>query len=392
MYDARIAKKLRDQLLRFSGELSQGLPKVVCRFIAEMLLGIQARQSVRLTEVSRASDERIRTKKTVERLSRQLGNPGLWARLTDRLLELAAERVRETTLLILDLSDVHKKYAKKMEHLATVWDGSEKTKNRGYWTLNIVAAKTRRRGIWVMDRGGDRGYLYDYLLDNNLRFLIRLRADRTLVTSREESALEAAQSCPMLFNEYVAKEETGEEKPLRLEVGCRKVRLPGHPEELTLVVVRGFGKEPRMLLTNMPPDTGPKIDLACRQRLSDPLADRRDPPLPQTKLLVGGHPGSALRPIAEHDGDPDGRRLLHGGLSGLEAEVTSVVPPLGEGGPPRLRDPGLPALCPGRRDPTVSLQPDPGTEEALSATKRSPCPSYALRSIIFWGNSWLIFP
>jgi len=101
MYDARIATKLRDQLLRFSGELSRGWPKVACRFLAEMLLGIQARQSVRLTEVSRALDERIRTKKTVERLSRQLGRRELWARLTDRLLELAAERVHETTLLIL---------------------------------------------------------------------------------------------------------------------------------------------------------------------------------------------------------------------------------------------------------------------------------------------------
>jgi len=37
-----------------------------------------------------------------------------------------------------------------------------------------------------------------------------------------------------------------------LEVGCRKVRLPGRTEELTLVVVRGFGQEPMMLLTNLP--------------------------------------------------------------------------------------------------------------------------------------------
>ena len=94
-----------------------------------MLYGVQARQSVRLTEVSRALDEPISIKKTVEQLSRQLANPSLWATLTNRLLELAADRIRETTLLILDLSDVHKKYAQKMEHLATVWDGSDQTKN-----------------------------------------------------------------------------------------------------------------------------------------------------------------------------------------------------------------------------------------------------------------------
>ncbi len=55
----------------------------------------------------------------------------------------------------------------------------------------------------------------------------------------------------MLFHEYIAKEEAGEERPLRLEVGVRRVRLPGRSEELSLVVVRGFGREPLMLLTNL---------------------------------------------------------------------------------------------------------------------------------------------
>jgi len=32
----------------------------------------------------------------------------------------------------------------------------------------------------------------------------------------------------------------------------RKVRLPDRREELTLVVVKGFGEEPLMILTNLP--------------------------------------------------------------------------------------------------------------------------------------------
>jgi hypothetical protein len=289
MDSARIASKIRAQILQFSGELSRGFPKVLARFVAEMIYGIQARQSVRLTEVSRALAEPIPIKKTVERLSRQLRNPRLARWLTNRLLTRAAGRVRDLTLLILDLSDVHKKYARKMEHLATVWDGSEQTKNRGYWTLNIVgaetgsaqilplygrlfshtapdfqsenielreaigkvSAKTQKRGIWVIDRGGDRGYLYHYLLHEGLRFIIRVRSDRTVLTDREESVLEAAQGCPMLFHEYIAREDGEGEKPRRLEVGYRRVRLPDHPDELGLVVVKGFGREPMMLLTNL---------------------------------------------------------------------------------------------------------------------------------------------
>ena len=287
---ARIATKLREQILRFSGELSLDLPKVGRRFVTEMIYGIQARQSVRLSEVGRALGEETPIKKIVERLSRQLRRPDLASHLTNRLLRVAESQIDVSTLLILDLSDLQKKYAKKMEHLATVRDGSEKTEGPGYWTLHVVATeiassrliplygrlfsqnapdyiseneeitkalrivseKTAKRGIWVMDRGGDRGYLYKYLLHEKLKFIIRLRADRTLVADGEASALTIAEGCPGLFNEYIAREEKTGEHPLQLEVGCRKVRLPGRTEELTLVVVRGFGQEPMMLLTNLP--------------------------------------------------------------------------------------------------------------------------------------------
>lgn len=117
--------------------------------------------------------------------------------------------------------------------------------------IGKVSEKTKKRGIWVMDRGGDRGYLYKYLLHESLRFIIRMRSDRTVITDRKESALEAAASCPMLFHEYIAREGVKEEKPLKLEVGYRRVRLPNHSQELGLVVVKGFGEEPMMLLTNL---------------------------------------------------------------------------------------------------------------------------------------------
>ena len=291
MYFARTAQKLREQMVRFSGELSAGLPKVVRRFIAEMTFGIQARGSVRLTEVGRALGEKISLKKTEERLSRQLGRRGLERRIQRRLIELAAPRIEEDTLLVLDLSDVTKKYAEKMENLGRVRDGSEKELGWGYWTLNIVGANTKgtklvplygrlfshaveghesenveireaikevaevvgRRGIWVIDRGGDRRYLYQYLLPNKHRFLIRVRGDRGLRTAQGiDSAVNLARSCPMLFHETVVKEEAGRERLVHLACGLRKVRLPDRKEDLTLVVVKGFGEEPLMILTNLP--------------------------------------------------------------------------------------------------------------------------------------------
>jgi hypothetical protein len=291
MYFAKTAQKLREQIVRFSGELSAGLPKVRRRFVAEMIFGIQARGSVRLTEVGRALAEKISLKKTEERLSRQLGRTNLDREIQRRLIEHAAPRIEDDTLLVLDLSDVTKKYAEKMEYLARVRDGSEKELGWGYWTLNIVGANTkgtkivplygrlfsqavaghrseneeireavrevaegvRKRGIWVMDRGGDRDYLFNYLLHSKLRFLVRVRGDRGLRTAQGiEPAVDLARGCPVLFYETVVKEEAGQERLVRLACGMRKVRLPGRGEELILVVVKGFGEEPLMILTNLP--------------------------------------------------------------------------------------------------------------------------------------------
>jgi hypothetical protein len=55
----------------------------------------------------------------------------------------------------------------------------------------------------------------------------------------------------LLFVETLVKEEAGEERLVHLSCGMRKVRLPDHKEDLTLVVVKGFGAEPLMILTNL---------------------------------------------------------------------------------------------------------------------------------------------
>ena len=56
----------------------------------------------------------------------------------------------------------------------------------------------------------------------------------------------------MLFHETLVKEGASQERLVHLACGLRKVRLPNRREELTLVVVKGFGEEPLMILTNLP--------------------------------------------------------------------------------------------------------------------------------------------
>ena len=72
MNTSTIATRLRAQIAGFSGEVSAGLGEVASRFVHEMIYGIQASESVVLTEIGRVLEEKIALKKTQWRLSRNL--------------------------------------------------------------------------------------------------------------------------------------------------------------------------------------------------------------------------------------------------------------------------------------------------------------------------------
>jgi hypothetical protein len=119
--------------------------------------------------------------------------------------------------------------------------------------IDTVASATDKRGVYVLDRGGDRMKLYEPLLARGLRFIIRLRGDRHLVVrGRARRADDLARGTRMRYAETVVREAVGGEKKVHLEYGFVRVRLPGRRDvELTLVVVKGFGQQPLLLLTNV---------------------------------------------------------------------------------------------------------------------------------------------
>lgn len=73
---------------------------------------------MKLSNIARSLKEEIPLIKTEDRLSRNLKTEELEAELTPQLAKMASQRVVANTVLCLDLSDIRKEYAKKMEYLA----------------------------------------------------------------------------------------------------------------------------------------------------------------------------------------------------------------------------------------------------------------------------------
>jgi hypothetical protein len=208
--------------------------------------------------------------------------------LEERIIGEGARRVQQETLLIIDVSDIVKPYAEKMQYMARVRDGSSGSIEDGYWTMQVVgveaggkeitplyhelysqdspdfksenreiekaietvSSQVQGKGIWVIDRGGDRRKLFDFFLNNKKRFMVRLVGDRHVVyRGKKVVAEELARSCPLLYTDRVIKEDKEQEQAYTISYGFRRVKLPGRTERLWMVVVTGFGKEPLMLLT-----------------------------------------------------------------------------------------------------------------------------------------------
>ena len=87
----------------------------------------------------------------VKRLDDHLANPGDFdQRIKEALPELWLPLIQDDTPIILDLSDLAKPLAKKMDYLATVRDGSTGQLVNGYWLVEIYASVGLKNPIPVL--------------------------------------------------------------------------------------------------------------------------------------------------------------------------------------------------------------------------------------------------
>jgi hypothetical protein len=256
------------------------------RFVTQMITGLVAGGHVHLTKVARAThrgDANIHAAQ--KRLSGHLASEH-WntAPLAAQLLSRSAALVTDDTLIAADTTDLAKYYARHLEGLGRVHDGSDPDGRIapgycafqalvrvGKWQLfpllieplkvyagaatgenaellgHMLRAHeaTGHKGTWVLDCGFDRRELFGPLVRNALAFVVRRRGDRTVRTTdgRDVSvdALVAEQTCPhprrwphggVSVAVEVRLPEVGPD-PFLLVIGWR---VPGSERPLVLLV------------------------------------------------------------------------------------------------------------------------------------------------------------
>lgn len=285
--------RFKMQINKFSGNISKELSKTKQRLVKEMLYGMQASKDVKLSNISRALKEDIPLIKTEDRISRNLGAEDLTSQINNQIMRLGDDKVDDTMVIAIDPGDLMKPYAKEMEYLCNIYDGSEHETARGYHLCQVTAANlshdkivplyceayssetkdypgsteklieviqnvkkyTGKKGTWAIDRQGDDIDLIKFFTEDELQFVTRLKTSRYLHfdgnLNKQVKAERIHHHVKLNHKAHIYLTKDGKEEFLHLNYGAVTVAIPEYPEQwYTLVIIEGFGKIPMLLLTN----------------------------------------------------------------------------------------------------------------------------------------------
>jgi hypothetical protein len=258
------AKSLHDFFRPFEKRLSRPDLKKCFSLLKGMIQG----KTVQLSQIGRTVQAEILPKTYGEKVGKSLERFGKLAQV-----QLGKGRNMKLELLIYDSGDQQKPSAKQIKGVIPLRDGStgnlygqgyglhglvgksnqdeyvplllERYEEQNFSLLAMIQNTINELGpdhgaTWVMDRGGDDKKIFNFLLDREQEFLIRLDyggSERLLQVEEEQHRVSVL---------------TGHMK----EAGYRRVKLPGRPEVLTLIYFhRRRYRQPLALLTTLSPKT-----------------------------------------------------------------------------------------------------------------------------------------
>jgi len=200
----------------------------------------------------------------------------LWQQVTSATLKTQAASLRKCGFVIVDLSDITKKYAKKMEGQAGVYDGSEGETGFGYWLCNITAVNDDASivvptyselfshtaevtsenekilnavgqvaplcapdNILLLDRGGDRIELFQPHLHADQQFIVRQVGNRHLIYKNKKRSFKyLTQHTALHWTITVERIHKNKVRKLTFDCGALPVQLTATGKRLWLVVMK----------------------------------------------------------------------------------------------------------------------------------------------------------
>lgn len=286
-----LGSNLKRGIIRFSEKISKELSRPEFKFVSQMVYGILSSQSCHLSNIARALNEEISLKKTIDRLSRNLNCFKDYAKLLNNYIAKVKNSISSKTILIIDNSDITKPCSRKLEGLGVVRDGSTGEMGIGYHTLGVTALTPEKKqpigvytrvysaseagfvsedeevlkalrflgkhfsknNIRALDRGYDANIYFEHFLKAKERFIIRAKRNRDVLYKGERINI------LMLANRFKGKYSLRFTKKNGIQADCKitiiPICLPCRPGDvLNLVICRGIGKEPMLLITNLRSD------------------------------------------------------------------------------------------------------------------------------------------
>lgn len=205
-------EKVKKKALRLITKTDSRLSKPEKKFVLEMIMGMVISGSSNISEIGRSLHEPMPLKYTTKRLERMLTHNHILDICNQLCLEESVDKIDEHTIIALDSGDTVHPYGEKFEYLKTVRDGSTDNFEKGYW-LNQISGynpKTHetfpialdiystiepghkstnneslklvdstldligKKGLWVMDKEYDSGFILDHFLRLGLNFAVRM--------------------------------------------------------------------------------------------------------------------------------------------------------------------------------------------------------------------------
>jgi len=225
--------EMKREILNFSKKMSNGLNRQATKFISDMQYGLSKSQSCLISEISRALNEDIKLKNTIERLCDNLQSLDKEKTIKENYLNEIKGYFPKEPIAIFDDSDICKRYGKKFEDLDEVIDASDEDKRigKGYHVCEAVILGEKekqpfsvyseiyscksegfesknkytidsidtvinvldRKSNMIFDRGYDDNKIIDYVDKSGNYFVIRMNDRRNfLFKGRKKNAYQEA--------------------------------------------------------------------------------------------------------------------------------------------------------------------------------------------------------